>query len=68
MCDFVCERRSDTHRLAVLVDDILLVPLQREHPETTLAQLLVDGVRDEREVLHVTGRLGQPQVKFLLTQ
>ena len=60
-CEFVWERRSDRHRLAVVQDDVLLVPLEREPPDTALARLLVDDVRDEREDLQVTGCLGQPQ-------
>ena len=56
-----CKRRSDRHRPAVAVDNVLFVPLERKPPDTVLAQLLVDDVRDEREVLQVTKRLGQPQ-------
>ena len=56
MCGFVCERRSDGHHLAVVVDDVLRVPLEREPQDTALEQHLVD-VRDEREVFHVTRRL-----------
>ena len=64
MYGFVCEHRYDGRCLAVVVDDVMLVPLQREHPDTALEQHLVDGVGDEREVLHVTRRLGPQQVKF----
>ena len=46
MCEFVCERRSDRHRLAVVVDDVLFVPFERKAPDTTLEQRLVDDVRD----------------------
>ena len=53
MCEFVCERRSDRHRLAVVVDDVLLVPLEREPPDAP-EQLLVDDAQEELEVLHVT--------------
>ena len=61
LCEFVCERRSDRHRLAVAVDGVMLVLLEREHADTALVQFLVDDVRDERDVLHVTRRLGQSQ-------
>ena len=57
----VCERRPDRHRLAVVVDNVMLVPIERKRPDTALAQRLVDDVRDEREDLQVTGCLGQPQ-------
>ena len=48
----MCERRSDRHGIAVVVDDVLFVPLEREHRDTALVQLLVD-VRDEREDVQV---------------
>ena len=57
MCECVCERRSDRHRLAVVMDDVPLVLLEREHQDTALEQCLVDGIRDERELLQVTGTL-----------
>ena len=44
--------------IAVVGDDVRIVPIEREPEDTTLAQLLVD-VRDERGVLHVTN-LGLP--------
>ena len=42
--EFVCERRSDRHRIAVVVVDVLFVPIEREHPDAAHAQLLVDDV------------------------
>ena len=39
----------------------MLVPIEREHPDIALAQLLVDDVREERQVLHVIRRLVQQQ-------
>ena len=33
MCEFVCERKSERHCLAVVVDNVMLVPLERE-PQT----------------------------------
>ena len=56
----VCERRPDRHRLAVVVDNVMLVPIERKRPDTALAQRLVDDVRDEREVIQVARRLVQP--------
>ena len=53
----LCERRSDGHSLAVVVDDILLVARERGSSDTALAKRLVDDVEDEREVIHVTGAL-----------
>ena len=38
--------------------------LRNRTPDTALAQLLVDDVRDDREVLHVTRRLYSSMVKF----
>ena len=58
----LCECRSDRHRLAIVVVDVMFVPLEREPKVTALARLVDD--RDEREGLHVIRRLGQPQVKF----
>ena len=43
-----------------MVNDVPIVPVERE-PNDALAQLLVDDVRDERKVLQVARRLGQPQ-------
>ena len=54
-CVNLCERRPEGHSLAVVVDDVMLVPIERE-PKDALVQLLVDDW-DEREVLHVTGAL-----------
>ena len=42
------------------MNDVPIVPVERE-PKDALAQLLVDDVRDERKVLQVARRLGQPQ-------
>ena len=53
MCEFVCERRQDRHRLTVVVDGVLLVLLERKPPDA-FAQLLVDDAQEEPEVLHVT--------------
>ena len=43
-----------------MVNDVPIAPVERE-PKDALAQLLVDDVRDEREVLQVARSLGQPQ-------
>ena len=53
----LCERRSDRHRLVVVVDEVLLVARERGSSDTALAKRLVDDVEDEREVLQVTGAL-----------
>ena len=43
-----------------MVNDVPIAPVERE-PKDALAQILVDDVRDEREVLQVARSLGQPQ-------
>ena len=58
------KRRPDRHRLAVVADNGLLVHIEREPKDTAVVQLLVDHVRDEREVLHVTSTLNNHRVKF----
>ena len=55
--DSLCHQTSSRRRGR----QVLRVPLEREPPDTTLTQLLVDDVMAEREVLQVTGRLGQSQ-------
>ena len=59
MCELsVSVDRTD---IPVVVDDVLPVPIEREHSDTALEQLLVDDVRHIRQVLQVFSPLGQPQ-------